>query len=124
VQFLSESYTDQQLAALLAHAQDGKLSFCSCCCLIGITNAPHALRGYIPEFEQGCVLPPGSTHHQAVRMLSELAADTEQEFAALGTSDEERRAAIIPLIEAEIQRRDQKSSIAEVIAGASVLQLP
>ena len=39
------AYTDHQLAALLAHAEDGKLVHYSCCCLIGIPTADHALKG-------------------------------------------------------------------------------
>ncbi len=37
-------WTEEKLCALLAHAQD-KLSMWSCCCLIGVANAPHALMG-------------------------------------------------------------------------------
>src|SRR5438105_1390687 len=113
VEFLQTAYTDENLAALLAHAQDEKLSFFSCCCLIGVTNAPHALRGYVPEFAQGRVLPAGSTHHQSVRLSSELAADAEEEFFFLGSSDAERRKHMLPLIEAEIARREQASTMVD-----------
>ena len=113
VKFLQTAYTDENLAALLAHAQDEKLSFFSCCCLIGVTNAPHALRGYVPEFAQGRVLPAGSTHHQSVRLGSELAADAEEEFFFLGNSDAERRKHMLPLIEAEIARREQVSAMVD-----------
>jgi hypothetical protein len=125
VQFLQTAYTDENLAALLAHAQDDKLSFCSCCCLIGVTNAPHALRGYVAEFAQGRVLPAESTHHQAVRVSSELAAIAEADFAYLGSSDEERRERLIPLVEAEIARREQireheaQSVVVDSYQGAS-----
>src|SRR5258708_22634376 len=78
VQFLQTAYTDENLAALLAHAQDEKLSFFSCCCLIGVTNAPHALRGYVPEVAHGRALPPGSTHHQSARLNSELSAHAQR----------------------------------------------
>ena len=126
VTFLRTAYTDENLAALLAHAQDEKLSFFSCCCFIGVTNAPHALRGYVPEFPQGRALPAGSTHHQFVRLHSELAADAEEEFFFLGTSDAERRERLIPLIEAEIARREgvgehekQDVGVACIAAGAA-----
>jgi hypothetical protein len=114
VKFLQTTYTDETLAALLAHTKTEpgedparKLSFFSCCCFIGIPNAPHALRGYVPEFAQGRVLPAGSTHHQSVRLSSELAADAEEEFFFLGSTDAERRERMVPLIEAEIVRREQ-----------------
>jgi hypothetical protein len=113
MQFLQTAYSDEQLAALLAHAtvepgEDAqrKLSFFSCCCLIGVTNATHALRGYVPEFALGRVLPPGSTHHQSIRLSSQLAADAEEEFFFLGTTDAERRERLIPIISTEIQRRE------------------
>ena len=124
VKFLAEAYSDERLAALLAHAQDGKLSFCSCCCFIGITNAPHALRGYMREFAKGQILPRESTHHQEVRYGSELADSAETEFALLGESDEERRALIIPLAESEILRREQnrEGEKAELIFGLLVSQ--
>ncbi len=114
VKFLQTAYTDEHLAALLAHAQAEpgedparKLSFFSCCCFIGVPNAPHALRGYVPEFAQGRVLPAGSTHHQSVRLSSKLAADAEEEFFFLGNTDAERRERLVPLIEDEIVRREQ-----------------
>jgi len=43
--FMQAHYTDERLAQLLAHAQDGKLGFISCCCFVGIATADHALRG-------------------------------------------------------------------------------
>jgi len=112
-QFL-KTYSDQQLAALLAHAtvEPGedparKLSFFSCCCFVGILNAPHALRGYVPEFAQGRVLPAGSTHHQTIRLGSALASDAEDEFFFLGSTDAERRENLVPIIASEILRREQ-----------------
>jgi hypothetical protein len=118
VKFLQTTYTDEDLAALLAHAQPEpgedparKLSFFSCCCFIGVPSAPHALRGYVPEFAQGRVLPAGSTHHQSVRLSSGLAADAEEEFFFLGSTDAERRERLVPLIEAEIARREQAGEI-------------
>lgn len=114
-----ETYSDQSLAALYAHTtvmpgedQAKKLSFFSCCCLIGARDAEHALRGYVAEFLQGKVLPPGSTHHQAIRLNNEVARDAEEEFFFLSSSDTERRERLLPLIESEMQRRSQASAIA------------
>jgi hypothetical protein len=39
-----KKYSDERLAALLAHAQSGRLHFQSCCCFIGSINATHPLR--------------------------------------------------------------------------------
>lgn len=41
-EFMQKHYTDERLAQLLAHAQDGKLSYWSCCCFIGIPTAVHS----------------------------------------------------------------------------------
>ena len=43
--FMQAHYTDEKLAQLLAHAQDGRLKYDSCCCFIGVATADHALRG-------------------------------------------------------------------------------
>lgn len=93
-QFLQTAYTDEKLAALLAHAQDGKLAWFSCCCLVGAANATHALRG------QG-MLDGG--HYSALSSKDTMAV--ELEFLSIG-NDEKRRAVIIPLILAEMDRRD------------------
>ena len=37
-------YTTERLTAFLAHAQDGKVFYSSCCCFIGGATADHALR--------------------------------------------------------------------------------
>lgn len=102
--FLAEAYTDEKLAALLAHAQDGKLAYRSCCCLIGIPTANHALRGYMPEFKTGRPLPIEYQHHLAMR-FTEHAAQAEKEFYNLGSTDAELRERLIPLILSEIERR-------------------
>ncbi len=130
VKFLQTAYTDESLAALLAHAQTEpgedparKLSFFSCCCFIGVSNAPHALRGYVPEFAQGRVLPAESTHHQSVRLSSKLAADAEEEFFFLGNTDAERRERLVPLIEDEIARREQMAHTASLQARAKAVHI-
>jgi hypothetical protein len=101
-QFLREQYSDEKLAALLAHAEDGKLSFGSCCCFIGVATATHALQGYNYIEAYGTSL---EDHLKLARKLP-FAHDAEDEFLALGGRDRERQKAIIPLIRAEIARRD------------------
>lgn len=106
------AYDDAHLAMLLAHAEDGKLAFNSCCCLLGVSNAVHALRGsrsYGPQVE----LDEQVNHHLKIRLSSHLAEEAEYEFSHLGVfansdqeADAQRRERLIPLIRAEIARRD------------------
>jgi hypothetical protein len=100
--FLQTAYTDEKLAALLAHAQDGKLSHGSCCCLAGIPTATHPLHRR-DEFDY-----EGDHQSQGFTEIS-------WEFGALGripgktesreTQDARRCERIIPLIYAEMERR-------------------
>ena len=91
-----QRYLDAPLVALLEHAKDGNLSFHSCCCLVGALNADHALK------------PMGiwSDHYNQLGRSDELKLAAEIEFKDLGDSDAERRQCIIPLIHAEIERRE------------------
>lgn len=94
--FLQTAYTDERLAALLAHAQDGKLSYWSCCCFIGIPTAIHALRGQMgsvtasmePHYDKACGIP--------------------------GASDAEDASLIIPFVLEEMERRERLKTPATV----------
>lgn len=106
-EFLRSAYTDEKLAALLAHAEDGKLSYWSCCCFIGIPTADHALRG-----EMAGVAASIEAHYLAARALpgAELA---EWAFIELGFGGSNRckaLAILIGLIKAEMERREQERS--------------
>lgn len=102
VKFLASSaYSDESLAALLAHAQDGKLAYSSCCCFIGVSTANHSLRGNMSQIAAAL-----QVHYGDARELP-YALKAESEFCLLGKNDEERREAIIPLIIAEQERREQ-----------------
>jgi hypothetical protein len=109
VKYLQCAYTDQKLFELLAHCQDGKLSFSSCCCFIGIPTADHPLRG--------AAWPAGGHYLVASKLALELtgqaryASNAEAEFKQLGESDPERREKLLPLIEAEIERRSAAVTI-------------
>lgn len=98
--FLQTEYTDEKLAALLAHAEDGKLSFFSCCCFAGIPSATHTLQG-----ERMHLIYAGLNqgHHE---VDGNLFSKMSSAYSALAVSDEESRAKLIPLIRAEIARRD------------------
>lgn len=105
--FLQTAYTDEKLAALLAHAQDGKLSYNSCCCLIGIPTAQHSLKGNL-----AVIAPPlggwpkDCFHANESREMLAWARDAEIEFGELGENDAERCSGLIPLILAEMERRE------------------
>lgn len=100
--FLQTAYSDDKLAALLAHAEDGKLSFGSCCCLIGSANADHTLQQSNFAAVMGT---PFAAHLLLARELP-FAKEAEKEFDNLADSNSERREIVIPLIKAEIARRD------------------
>jgi hypothetical protein len=105
--YLQTAYSDQQLAMLLAHARDEKLSFYSCCCFIGVPTANHALKGYVGYGY-------GSAPHYQTARGSYGAAMAEQAYCQVGWrlaktrsgEDPARRRFLIPLIRAEMKRRD------------------
>lgn len=107
VKFLQTAYSDERLAELLAHCQDGKLAFRSCCCFIGISTADHALAGANEDYYS-------IQHYMSARSLP-FAKQAEEEvcyLADMRSNDSERnaqrRAKLIPLILAEIERRDKE----------------
>jgi len=111
------NYTTERLAAYLAHAQDGKVFYSSCCCFVGGATADHALRGRCDTNDYG--------HYQAARNLP--GADrAEAAFFDLGrpqykhpigtdgVKDEaQRRRVLIPMIKAELRRRARQAEVAE-----------
>jgi hypothetical protein len=100
--FLKGNYSDEQLAALLAHAESGRLSYNSCCCLVGIPLATHALRSeHEYDFD-------GEAHLERGRELP-WAKEAEFEFALLGP-DRTRRRILMSLVLAEMERRKRKKS--------------
>lgn len=108
--FMQKHYTDERLAALLAHAEDGKLSYMSCCCLIGVATADHALQGRGDM--NGVEDEFGLDHYDRAELLPN-AIEAEDAYLNLapdgtkvGKADQARRAKLIPLIRAEITRRE------------------
>lgn len=97
--YLRSAYSDERLAMLLAHCEDGKLSYWSCCCFIGIPTANHALEGN-NDF-RGAI----GTHYDVAK-LNPLATHAEYEAAKWADSDRDLSDALIPLIRTEIARRD------------------
>lgn len=94
-------YTDERLTMLLAHTQDGKLSFWSCCCFAGIPSAVHALRGKMETITQSF-----RDGHSSGGASDPLWVAMSGEFCGLAREDAERRAKLIPLILAEMKRRE------------------
>lgn len=117
--FLQQYYTDEQLAALLAHCQDGKFSFHSCCCLIGIPTADHALvgecnggiadthywkmKGRCVSYEPILIGKVNST--RMVVDYSSIIYKAENELFLL-CDDSVRRAVLIRLVQEEQQSRE------------------
>lgn len=109
--FLQTEYSDERLAMLLAHAEEGKLSFMSCCCLRHIPTAQHALRG-AEEFH--------TKSHGPKDWDSVLGYEAEIEFLQLGETDAKRRERLIPLILEEMRRREESRN---QFQGTTILEL-
>ncbi|MGH9445189.1 MAG: hypothetical protein ACRD3O_05620 [Terriglobia bacterium] len=108
-QFLRTAYSDERLAWLLAHSRSGKLAYQSCCCLIGVATADHALQGKMDVNHSAA-----AHYHLARRFIG--AHDAEQAYWELGyfgqtrsvqSSDELRRRRLIPLILSEMRQRQE-----------------
>lgn len=126
--FMREHYTDAKLVELLGHARSGQLGYGSCCCLIGIPNATHELQdasGIMLLQERGV----DTTHYNRAKRV-EGACEAESAFYKLPAdprdpnSDEHRRRRLIPIILAEIRRRESARQVppraarsAPVVAG-------
>lgn len=122
--FLQEQYGDEELAILLAHAQEGNLRYHSCCCFIGvatITQANHAVGKKPPEndpFE-----PLAMANHYSLACSLPNAKEAEDAFYNLiyprllysdwERGDAFRRRIIIPMVKAEIRRRDRVKALAQ-----------
>ncbi len=106
--FLVWSMGDEELTMTLAHAQSGKLSFHSCCCLVGMATikcAGHAPRGIVVRDPTYDVM--GEPHYLLAKQLPG-ARVAEKAYRNLGdTSDGQRLRILIPILLAEIRRRDR-----------------
>jgi hypothetical protein len=111
------NYTTEGLTAYLAHAQDGKVFYSSCCCFVGGATADHALQGRCDTNDY--------RHYQAAKNLP--GADrAEAAFFDLGRphykypigtdglkADAQRRRVLIPMIKAELRRRARQAEMVE-----------
>lgn len=113
------NYTTEKLAAYLAHAQDGKVFYSSCCCFIGGATADHALQGRCGT--------NGYSHYKVAKNLPDADA-AEAAFFELGMpqykhpiatngleADAQRRRVLIPMIRAELLRRAKRAEVAEIM---------
>lgn len=110
-EFLRTAYDDEKLAALLAHAEDGKLSHFSCCCLAGIPSANHALRGrYLDRRYAATTWEHGAYHPATPEKIAVSMAFNNLASGVYETEERDatRRAKLIPLIHAEMERREQE----------------
>lgn len=104
MRFLAGQPTEK-ICAVLAHAEDGKLAYMSCCCLIGCFTADHALR---PSYE---IELPHDTGHlfKAKKMPHGKAAEAQFNRLWKGNDgDAIRRHRIIPLLRYELRRRESQ----------------
>lgn len=101
--FMRQHYTDEKLVALLAHAEDGKLSFLSCCCFAGVPSAVHALAGANDNYLD-------MEGHNAAMEEALPWFQMSDTYEALGPDDSQRRGRLVPLIRAEIERRERERS--------------
>jgi hypothetical protein len=111
------NYTTEKLTAYLAHAQDGKVFYSSCCCFIGGATADHALRGR-------CEMN-NYKHYTAAKNLPGADA-AEAAFFDLGRpqykypiatdglkDDAQRRRILIPMIKTELWCRAKQAEVIE-----------
>jgi len=106
--FLRTAYTDERLVWLLTHARRGKLSYRSCCCLVGVATADHPLRGKVPT---------GELEHSHYGLAKTFLGAHEADLAyyylghigrpgVLSSPDRLRRRRLIPIVRAELRRRE------------------
>ena len=115
--YLQNAYTDERLAMLLAHAQSGRLAWYSCCCFVGVATADHALQGECEPLS--LLFPSPPTHLYKIGFNGVFASNAYQDIA---DNDCDRRRLVIPLIKAEMKRRewakkkDVDSEMAQLVA--------
>jgi len=106
--FMQKHYSDERVAQLLEWAEDGGLAYGTCCCFIGLATADHSFMRVSEYTEQTFVSP----HYDRALGLSGADA-AEGSFYGLGKDDAERRSNLIPLIRAEMSRRESACEVNE-----------
>lgn len=116
-EFLKTEYTDAKLIELLDGAESGVLSFYSCCCLRGLPTAKHKIMGTNAAGVTLSQLRSPISHGDPI-VCSEAYLEADRAYYRLGEpiatdgleDDMRRRERVIPLIKAEILRREQERS--------------
>lgn len=126
--FMREHYSDERLAMLLAHAQSGRLAYHSCCCFIGVVTADHALRSQVSSAANANYLGLARANHLGLaRTTLRGAFEAEAAFLNLSVNfyggDPQRIRRLIPIIKAEIRRRDRERQAIAATADAYALTL-
>ncbi len=112
--FLRIAYSDERLAWLLAHARSGKLSYRSCCCLVGVATADHPLQERAAPIGLAPWLTPSGSHYAFAKTFLG-ANEAERAYYYMGhigksgffsSADAQRRRRLIPLVRAEMRRRE------------------
>src|SRR5258708_6068114 len=114
--FLRTAYTDEKLAALLAHAEDGKLAFNSCCCVAGFPYARHAYQSKWTG-DHGGKNYKGFPEGQIVSLaFNRLANNHDGHYLSQSSAEDDavRRANLIPLVHAEMRRRENEQVSVEL----------
>jgi hypothetical protein len=120
--FMREHYTDERLAMTLAHARDGKMSYYTCCCLVGLATPeiPHALQGRLVGMYTHENAPSDIIVHIRLRdalclpctgadlAYRELTHNDHLEGEAI------RRRILIPIIRCEMRRRSHLRQFEEL----------
>jgi hypothetical protein len=97
--FMQKHYSDERLTMLLAHAQDGKLRFYSCCCLAMTPFVNHGLiEGWCDE--------PGKCGKYEYFQVTVSRAFNRIGWHRSDDADRTRRRILIPMIRAEMKRRE------------------
>lgn len=120
------NYSDERLAWLLAHARDGKLVYTSCCCFIGVATADHELQSL--SVMEVYSRDSGSTGHLSKATRLPHALQAEHAFRALAYTDAGqfinrdgvRRRRLIPMIKAEMRRRERARKNVEALESSLV----
>ena len=116
--FMRRHYSDERLAMLLAHAEDGRLVYQSCCCFIGVATADHALQG---KLDAGAA-PKQSHYVKATELDGARAAEIaffELTWPDGHSANKSGLATVTRLIRDEVARRDRVRVNEEVYAEVS-----
>lgn len=108
--FMRLQYSDERLVMLLDHARSGALSFRSCCCFIGIVTTDLKVLHSLMCGDYGC--ERWKTNLRSARALPG-ASQAEGAFKLLSWHDERRSLLLIPIILAELKRRNSIQATTE-----------